>query len=268
MAVFYREEKGSLVRESSLFEALKLPNQPRLTVSLVGAGGKTSTMYRLADELAGKRKRVVVTTSTHIFHPEDRQVVVTGNAADVLPFIRPGKVVVAGQSLEKQGEIPRKLSGLPPAELEKLAVEADVLLVEADGAKRLPLKVPGAGEPVIPAATDVVIACAGLDSIGESLEKACFRFKTDGSWVRDESPEPAAPIGPEDLARILTDERGARKGVEDREYRIVLNKADSEARRAEALRVISRIRAEDEVCCAVSGFMIQENSGAIAYERI
>lgn len=38
----------------------------------------------------------------------------------------------------------------PEEKLEELRGLADVLLIEADGAKRLPLKVPGEREPVIP----------------------------------------------------------------------------------------------------------------------
>lgn len=44
-------------------------------ISIVGAGGKTSTMFQLAKEYAGMGKRVIVTTSTHIFRPDGYEVV-------------------------------------------------------------------------------------------------------------------------------------------------------------------------------------------------
>src|SRR5581483_11467192 len=41
-------------------------------VALVGGGGKTTTMFRLADELVTQGKRVVVTTTTRIFAAQIR----------------------------------------------------------------------------------------------------------------------------------------------------------------------------------------------------
>ena len=45
---------------------------------------------------------------------------------------------------------------------------ADYVLVEADGAKRFPLKAPAAHEPVIPDETRLVIAVAGLSGVGKN----------------------------------------------------------------------------------------------------
>lgn len=39
-------------------------------VSLVGAGGKTSTLFWLAQALAGGGQRVLLTTTTRMFQPE------------------------------------------------------------------------------------------------------------------------------------------------------------------------------------------------------
>lgn len=43
---------------------------PRMT-ALVGAGGKTTLMYALARRMADAGRRVVCTTTTKIFPPED-----------------------------------------------------------------------------------------------------------------------------------------------------------------------------------------------------
>lgn len=51
------------------------------------------------------------------------------------------------------------------------------ILVEADGAKRLPLKVPAEHEPVIPSQTGHVVSVYGLDAIGRTLESTCFRWE-------------------------------------------------------------------------------------------
>lgn len=38
-------------------------------ISLIGAGGKTTTMFRLAQELRDEGRKVLVTTTTKIFKP-------------------------------------------------------------------------------------------------------------------------------------------------------------------------------------------------------
>src|SRR6266705_2867647 len=51
-----------------LCDLIDLPAHPLITI--VGAGGKTTTMYTLADELAQRGKLVITTTTTQIFYPE------------------------------------------------------------------------------------------------------------------------------------------------------------------------------------------------------
>ena len=55
--------------------------------------------------------------------------------------------------------------------------KADLVLVEADGAKRLPVKVPGPAEPVIPGDTDLILCVYGLKALGQKGEKCCFRME-------------------------------------------------------------------------------------------
>lgn len=247
--------KAGLITSPSLLEALSLPDKKHLTVCLVGGGGKTSVMYGLADELASAGKRVIVTTTTHIFRPSDRVVIETAQAKRVGEWIKEhdtsaGCVLAAGLSA-REG----KMTGLPLSEIEELCVGCDVLLIEADGAKRLPIKVPREGEPVIPAVTDVVIGCVGLDCVGTSMETICFRPELAKELL--EKPQ-SHQITTADVAKILTDSRGTRKSVGKAAYRIVLNKADDEERRKKAVEVIEYIRqmeAEKETVCAVTSFL-------------
>src|SRR5260221_6831072 len=50
-----------------LSDLIDLPPQP--LISIVGAGGKTTTMYTLASELAQRGGRSINTTTTQIFFP-------------------------------------------------------------------------------------------------------------------------------------------------------------------------------------------------------
>lgn len=243
----YRYQEDRLISYDLLADALDIAWGSHQVISLVGAGGKTNIMYRLAEEAAAMGRRVVVTTSTHIYCPQDQPVVLSGRSEDIISRIRPGGIVVAG--LPADGG---KLRGLLAGELEKLAEMTDVLLVEADGAKHLPLKIPGEHEPVILPQTDLVIGSCGLDSIGRSMEDCCFRsgLAQEKAGIRTDHL-----ITPGDIAQILTSAWGTRKGVGSCDYRIVLNKADTEREEGLALETAGRI---DKLCqglCAVTCFM-------------
>lgn len=51
-----------------------------------------------------------------------------------------------------------------------------MVLVEADGSKRMPLKMPRQGEPVLPETCDFLVTVAGLSALGQSWEQVCHRF--------------------------------------------------------------------------------------------
>lgn len=244
----YKEQSGNFIQQNSLWESLGLSHLSHGMVSLVGGGGKTSVMYQLAEEMAAMGRRVIVTTSTHIFYPAGYQTKLIGRASDLHGLEWEGKILVVGAQVTKAN----KLKGPPLAVLNDLMDNCDVLLIEADGAKRLPIKLPAAHEPVIAEKTDVVIACAGLDCIGRTWGESCFRWELAAElWGIDGYDI----IKPEDVAAILMSERGSCKDVGERQYRIVLNKADDEVRLANALRVCGELKRYGDVCPSVTCFL-------------
>ena len=92
------------------------PTQDRV-IAFVGGGGKTTLIYELAKELESVGKRVIVTTTTHMLRPK--------NEWELLHTV--------GVPCEEE---PEKIRGLSEEEYRKLKTQCDVLLVEADGAKR------------------------------------------------------------------------------------------------------------------------------------
>ena len=144
-----------------------------------------------------------------------------------------------------------------PQELRRLLDVADVIIIEADGAKCRPIKVPQEWEPVILPQTGLVIACAGLSAVGRTFEEACFRFEKKGGWLARAASD---PIEPEDVALILMDERGSRKHLDGRYYRIILNQADHEQRIADAKAVIRALPVTMQQDCVVSAYGQNENN--------
>lgn len=238
----------------TLLEALGFADWKTLprVISIVGAGGKTSTMYDLAEELAKKGARVLMTTSTHIAKPDRYEVAVVPKLSDLDAWMQgrdsaavrrnmadagihagegqntDGSILAAG----KQAEWPNSAWKLAMPEdlgeeavMKKLLTQFDVILIEADGSKRLPLKVPSETEPVLIPQTGLVIACAGLTAGGKQFGDTCFRFASHGGWLHRNAED---VIAAEDMALILMDERGSHKGVDGRYYRVLLNQADTE----------------------------------------
>ncbi len=143
-----------------LTELIDLPAQP--LISLIGAGGKTTTMYTLARELASQGKHVVTTTTTQIFTPtsdETGQLIVEAEPSRLLAMAKMSlqqhqHITIAGSQNERG-----KLLSVPPdvpALLLRQGV-ADAVLIEADGARHRMIKAPAEYEPVILPETNVAL---------------------------------------------------------------------------------------------------------------
>ena len=68
-----------------------------------------------------------------------------------------------------------KISSVGEDIAEALINLCDFLIIEADGAKMLPLKAPASHEPVILKNTTMVVGVAGIDSLFKSINKICHR---------------------------------------------------------------------------------------------
>ncbi len=147
-------------------------------VSIIGAGGKTSLMFGLAKELATAGKKVLTTTTTHIFMPSPDQsphLLVAETAGALVQGARSTldrftHFSAASRALPGQG----KLKGFAPEILDLLWQTSlfDWIIVEADGAKGKPLKATDRHEPVVPGSTTHLIHVSGLDGLGNPLDEA------------------------------------------------------------------------------------------------
>ena len=139
--------------------------RPGIT-AVIGSGGKTSLLRRLAEELPGT---VLLCTTTHIRPFEEYPLLTAPTPEDIRKALTAHRVLCLGTPCENG-----KLTA-PSLSIETLATLADYVLVEADGAKRLPLKAHAPHEPVIPPNARQTIYVVGADGFGRPIRQICHR---------------------------------------------------------------------------------------------
>lgn len=195
----------------SLTDALGLSNGS--VVSIVGCGGKTSTIRSLYGE--NRHRRVLVSPTTKMFPME-------------------GSV---GRLDAKTG----KLHALPDAELAALASGYDLTLLESDGSRGLPCKGWRPDEPVVPPyATHtlgiVTLRAEGLPATPENCFQLDLFLALTGLTEGD-------PITLEALARMACAPEGMfRRGIGC--ACLLVNQVDTEADAAIARQWLSNVRAQ------------------------
>jgi probable selenium-dependent hydroxylase accessory protein YqeC len=199
---------------SLLCDLIDLPAHP--LISIVGAGGKTTTMYTLASELAQRGGRVITTTTTQIFFPEPGQtgtLIVAAETPTLLEMISAAwqqyrRVTVAGAIIRAD-----KLAGLQPGQPYELLMHsgAGAVIVEADGARHRMIKAPAEHEPVIPVHTNIALLMMSAGAINQPLSaEVAHRPERIASVVDMSLGEILTPIR---IARLVTSEQGALKHI-------------------------------------------------------
>ena len=139
-----------------------------MITAIVGSGGKTTLLKTMAAQFRSQDKRVFVTTTTHMFIEPDT--LLTDDSDMIIQALEKTGYVMAG--------IPEgiKIRSLSPETYKAACAHADVVLVEADGSKHMPLKFPNATEPVIPDNADEIIVVCSLNAIGQKARDVCHRL--------------------------------------------------------------------------------------------
>ena len=155
------------------------PEAP-LCIAIIGSGGKTTLMNRLAQACRG---RVLLTATTHLAYPSAWQGKTVHPKQDYpgifLPFADCASLAADWSALGKEtpvltarlDEEGRHLLGLTPQEVDKLSTLPGLerLIAEADGSKRLPVKAHRSDEPVLFSSCNLGIAVIGLTAVGRRV---------------------------------------------------------------------------------------------------
>ena len=219
----------------SLLKALEIDVQSNPVIAAVGGGGKSSLLFRLMEELTVSGRKVIVTTTTHMAFEPERPFAEDGDRDKIREDLEKYRYTVTATLERDKG----KIGSLPKETLNELRKQADVLLIEADGAKRLPLKIPGKWEPVIPAFTDLVIGVIGMDAVGQPIGRICHRPELVAAFLGKTKEK---TVTAEDVVRIAASAKGLKKEVSDRQYRVFLNKTDLPGKQETAAYVSEQLK--------------------------
>lgn len=197
-------------------------------IAFVGAGGKTTALFHLANALS-KDSPVIVTASAHLGAwqvglADHHLIADSPTALDVLEDKLKGITLVTGDFDEG------RTKPLDPESLRWLHQfcknHSIPLLIEADGSRQKPLKAWAGHEPPIPGFVEKVVQVVGLKGIGKPLSADTVHraeiFATLSGLDIGET------VTPDALARVLTHLNGGQKNIPaDARKIVLLNQADT-----------------------------------------
>lgn len=190
-------------KQKTITDALQIRLPEHAVISVTGAGGKTSLVFAWARELAAAGKSVIITTTTHMYRPERME--------------EDGISIVVSDDPER----PDKVMAPPADILDSLRETADVVLIEADGSRRMPLKWPAEWEPVIPDYTDYTVCVAGLSALGRKTSEVVYRADELPDRFRRDTVDMNL------IHAVISSRDGGQKGVRG-EFRVFMNQVDDD----------------------------------------
>lgn len=157
---------------------------PHENIAIIGSGGKTTTLWHVAENF--RHKRVLVTPTTKLFLPKPHffDYLLSPEEFDALQTAQQG-ISLAGQVIDmtrpQEGTIHKpkkrrevanpdtfthKVLGIPQKTIQQKSSLFNMVIMECDGARNLPLKGWAPYEPVIPEYATTTLAIIPLWCLG------------------------------------------------------------------------------------------------------
>ena len=205
-------------------------------IAVVGGGGKTSVVFRLAREIVARGLRVVTATTTRVtLRQIDLAPIHLRLQANALPLDAlaraldtHGHCLLVGNETLLNG----KQMGVTPDVIDALVAHAQrlnigAIVLEADGSRTLPVKAPAEHEPVLPQSTTLLLPMVGMEAVGSPLDDTHAHRPERIRALLDAGNAPA-PLTPRQAARLLLHPAGGAKGLPAGARLLpIFNKADS-----------------------------------------
>lgn len=222
-------------------------------LSLVGAGGKTASMYILAEELA-KNAKVLVTTTTKIYLPDKNRYDYLAIGIKELKRIKnyPNHgVYIFGDNVNEE----KKIIGLKKDFNEQLHY-FDYILIEADGSKQKPVKGWSGFEPVISKDTTITVGVVGIDAFGLKINESNVHRVKEFMSITNTREDDLITI--DHLVSLISNEKGLFKNAVGKKV-LFINKVESVEAMGKANELVSRLRGKNILDGIVVGSLIKKN---------
>lgn len=222
--------------------------------AIIGSGGKTTLIEYLAKQARAAGEKAAIITTTHMRLPQKHNGV-GKREEEAISIMEEEGCVYCGSPAQGKGKMI-----FPGDKLyRKLCEEADLILVEADGSRGLPMKVPDwPREPVIPENADEVDVVFGLTALGQPLAEVCQRWELGKRWIIGQESQPVT----EELAvKFLINGYllPVQKLSPEVTLTVILNQADTSERKEKGRRM-ARLLAEKGFSCKVARLKPQKLS--------
>ncbi|MGL5232489.1 MAG: selenium cofactor biosynthesis protein YqeC [Fusobacteriaceae bacterium] len=152
--------------------------EKRDIISFTGGGGKTSLIFKIAEELSQNAK-VLIATTTKIYTPVEEQyetlIINSEESEGCNETYLKGKnrnIDILGSFIDKENG---KLVGVSQKVLKNYLGKYDYILIESDGSARKPLKAWNESEPVTPEYATKIIGITNLDALGTFIKDSVHR---------------------------------------------------------------------------------------------
>ena len=211
-------------------------------VSIVGAGVKTTTVYRLCRDLRARGLDVISTTTTAIQRPTPAQsplLLLAEETPDLRAAVESALSVHGHVTVVSRARRADKYEGVDFPTVALLAGVVDVVVVEADGARHSAIKAPAEHEPPVPPGTTAFLSVAGLHALGRPLRDACHRPEIAARVAGQ--PEDS-PVTADTLSRLLRSPHGGLKNRPERARAWALLTHLAPENEAEARAVATRLQ--------------------------
>ena len=216
------------LKRSRLTEFLQVKKND--VISFAGAGGKTTTIFALAQELKDTADyKILVTTTTKMMR--EKEAITVEDEAFIKEQLQTKRLVIAGTDLG------RKMGCFAMDFLQRIILLSDITLIEADGAQRRLFKMPRSSEPVYLPCTTKIVYLAGMMALGQKIEDLS-RSDIMADFLHK---QPAEKLTAEDMVKILQSEQGAKKDVQHRDFYVILNQADDEKNLHSAVQIAAEL---------------------------
>ena len=165
-----------------------------MIISVIGSGGKTTYIHKLQRKYMDEGKTVLICTTTHMHIEKDT--LCNPTYENIMEKISKDGYCHAGEKVSET-----KIGPLSQELLNQLKKLIDVILIEADGSRQLPLKCPNDREPVIDEDTDQIVLVTNLEGLNHPVCEVVHRYEL----MNLDSNEIVTPEMVQKLIRVYLD---------------------------------------------------------------